>query len=155
MKIIQCILWILLTGNIACAQNSILAGKVVDVNNKPVKGAVIKAGNDAKAVSDADGLFYTKLLPAGTYNVDVAIKGKHYQTTLELKDATVKKVYYYLWVNGNKLNAAATEQDPFVTANLNRLEKNDKLRNIVPGPTYMSGRQYIVPAKDTPKKKKK
>jgi hypothetical protein len=155
MKQLMVLLILGITCRTSYAQNSILAGKVIDINNKPVKGAVIKAGKDIQATSDDDGLFYTKLLPAGTYNVDVAIKGKHYKTTLELKDASVKKVYYYLWVNGNRLNAATTEQDPFVAANLNRLEKNDKLRDIVPGPTYMSGGQYIIPAKDTPKKKKK
>lgn len=57
---------LLVCSSFSFAQNTILAGKVVDENNKPLPGAIIAVSGKhekTQAVSDADGLYYTKLLP--------------------------------------------------------------------------------------------
>jgi hypothetical protein len=71
------------------AQERLLMGKMVDENNKPIAGAIIKVGKGSGAVetrSDIDGLYYTTLLPSGTYHIAVECNGKFLKA---------KKIYFY------------------------------------------------------------
>jgi Carboxypeptidase regulatory-like domain len=55
-------------------QRSILAGKMVDENDRPIPGVTIsvgRAGHAVQTTSDSDGLFYTRLLPVGNYHITI------------------------------------------------------------------------------------
>jgi hypothetical protein len=133
-KLLLCVFSVLFTCCISYAQNSILAGKIIDEYNVPIKGAVIKvsrAGNVTQTSSDEDGLFYTKLLPVGSYHVDVVLGNKYLETKkVYLADGAKKRSYYTLKVVGDVLRITVDGQDPFMRARLGKIENDDK-RNII------------------------
>lgn len=70
-----------------------LRGVVVTVEGKPVKGATVKAGTNAPAVTDAGGLFSMKVRP-GTYDVTISSPGYKGETmpAIALKPGETKDV---------------------------------------------------------------
>ncbi len=119
---------LLLAGNFSIAQNSIFAGKIVDEYNKPVPGARIKvsqAGNLLDEVlADKDGLYYTKLLPQGNYNIDIRANGKFIKAgKVHLKVTDNIKWYYNLRMTENKVEVIITAHDPFIQTKLSKLEE--------------------------------
>ncbi len=142
---------LLFTVSASFAQNSIMAGRIVDDNNAPINGAEIRVsrgGQVMAAHSDEDGLFYTQLLPVGNYHMDVII-GKTFLKTkmVYLGDNTKKRSYYYLKVTDNKLRITVDGQDPFLKSKLSKIEKDDY--NIIDGiETFYIDRIVSYPLKN-------
>ena len=126
---------ILVTALKSQAQNSILAGKIVDENQQPAHGALIKlckSGVTIVATADSDGLYITRPLADGVYSIRVF----YANNTSELKNIAVgdecyKGKFYELHIAGNQLKADINERDPFLTAKLYKLLV-DKKRFDVP-----------------------
>jgi len=78
-KIILTIIFLMLLSPVWAQRSYMLSGLVVDGDNKPISGAMIKINNLSvaeQAVSDQDGLYYSRLLPAGGYWVYVYVGGQ-------------------------------------------------------------------------------
>jgi hypothetical protein len=107
------------------AQNSIFAGKVTGEDNKPVPGTRIMVslhGSIAdEVVADKDGLYYTRLLAAGNYSLDVIAYGKHLKASACLKAGDTKQ-YYNLEIGKDDLRVIVTAHDPFIQAQLGKIE---------------------------------
>src|ERR1043166_284681 len=106
-RVLFCLLALLLMFGSAIAQKSIMAGRIVDENDKPILDAEIRVSRGREVMvahSDIDGLFYTRLLPVGNYHVDV-ILGKQFLKTkmVYLGDNTRRKSFYYLKIADGKL----------------------------------------------------
>jgi hypothetical protein len=129
-----CCLLVSITGvHFSFAQNSILAGKIVDENNQPLAGAVITATSKAvaaRATADADGLFYTKLIPPGSYNLAVNVHNRKLRAgKIDIASNTKEHQYYLLTVSGKKIAAKSDTRDPFIAVKVNKIEadKNPQL----------------------------
>ena len=123
----------MLTGNISYAQNSILAGKIVDENNKPISGVVIAVSKQDHLLqelkSDADGLYCSKLLDAGTYDLSITLTGNRLFTKeITLDAASGSKKYYIIKISGNKIVIDKTDEDPALKVKLSKI-KNRGYRN--------------------------
>jgi len=130
------IIAICLSGNISLAQNSILAGKIVDENNKPIPGAIIKICNGDGLVqelkADADGLYTSKLLKTGAYKLAVDAGKKHRELdNFSLDPKAGSERYYIIKVAGGKLSAEMVPEDPSIKVKLAKI-REDKY-NEVPG----------------------
>jgi len=115
-------------GNISYAQNSILAGKIVDEKNKPIPGAIISVHRQEQLLqelkSDADGLYCSKLLDTGTYDLDI-ITTKHLKAEKIALDATSgSKKYYIIKLSGNKIVIDKTDEDPALKVKLGKIQKD-------------------------------
>jgi hypothetical protein len=122
------LLFILFAANNSFAQNTLLAGKIVDENNKPVADAAIEvvAGKKTmKTTADKDGLYYTQLLPAGRYQVRIYANGQNYKTN-EIRVAVPGKAerFYNFKLTGNKAIPDIDERDPFMAVAFNKIEAN-------------------------------
>ncbi len=108
------------------AQNSILAGILTDEYGVPVKGATLrvsKAGKAIEAISDDDGLFYTRLLPSGTYHLDVITDRKMLNAKrIYLPPTNKKRVFFYIKVVDDHVRISADGQDPFMKNKLGKIE---------------------------------
>jgi hypothetical protein len=135
MKTLYCLFFVALLANSSFAQNSILAGKIVDENGKPIAGAQIRVRNahdKANARSNGDGLFYTRLLPSANYQLSVVAGGKNLgYKKLYLPPQDKKKVYYTLKVTGDKMLVTVDTQDPFMKTKLTSIEEDND--NIIDG----------------------
>jgi len=124
--VLQILLIILVATNISFAQNTLLAGKIVDGNNLPVAGAVIKAVIGKKvieATTDKDGLYYTKLLPAGKYRMSVYTGGQTYKASdINVPAADNTKRFHNFQLAGSKAMMHIDEQDPFMAAAFEKIE---------------------------------
>jgi hypothetical protein len=111
------------------AQNSILAGKILDEKNNPVAGAIIKmqtvaGGGDYEAVSDGDGLYCSPVVPAGAYKITVTTGKKFYRADqLSLRSMEKLDRYYDFKLKENKAEVSAHSDDPFMKAKLGRIQK--------------------------------
>jgi hypothetical protein len=132
------VLSFLFAANISVAQNSILAGKIVDENNKPVGGAMVQMQQEKtdeiyKTVSDGDGLYYSPLVPIGIYKVSVLEREKWYKAkkiTLDETDRLTK--FYQLRLKGDDAVVTMLDHDPFMRAALYKVINNGP-RIDVPG----------------------
>ena len=128
-------------GNIQ-AQKYILAGNITNAANKPINGALIQAVNNERLVftySDADGLYYTEMIPEGTYEVNITIDSVTYLSKITLKAPAKKNRFYNFQLKNKKIVATMVENDPFMETALtkakntkaNYLFPNDKKYNII------------------------
>lgn len=122
---------LLLAGNISLAQNSILAGKIVDENNKPIPGAIIRISKVRYLVqelhADKDGLFYSKILAEGSYFVDVTANNKQ-MTAKKLfigNDVYGNKKYYIIRVLEDRVVIDKVDEDPSISVKLGKLNDGD------------------------------
>jgi hypothetical protein len=129
-KSIFFILPLLFAANISLAQNSILAGKIVDENNKPVGGALVqirldKTGEEFKMVSDNDGLYYSPLVPKGTYKASILENEKRYKAKdLYLEETDRLTKYYQIRLSGKNAEVSILEHNPFMQAALYKVMKD-------------------------------
>lgn len=119
----------ILFANVSCAQNSILAGKILDENKNPVPGAVVTvAGKSHKlskeATTDINGLYNISPLPDGKYNVSIVAKNGTYDVKkLELRGVGD---YHNFVVGGKRVEVIRTKEDPFLKPKLNALRERQK-----------------------------
>ncbi|MES2701652.1 MAG: carboxypeptidase-like regulatory domain-containing protein [Bacteroidota bacterium] len=106
------------------AQNSILAGKVVDENNRPIRGAVVTVKSKATSVtveSDSMGLFNTKLLPGGKYTVSLDRNERHLKAgTVDLRNGNAR--YYLATVKGKRVEMQERDKNLFIETKLAALQ---------------------------------
>ena len=122
---------LLMSGNISYAQNSILAGKIVDQNNKPVSAAVIKISKNGvapvEATSDKDGLYCSKLLACGSYNIVVVRNGSNMCTKeLNLDERSGSKRFFLIKISGKKFTISPVDNDPSISVKLGEIEDAQK-----------------------------
>jgi hypothetical protein len=133
MKTLYCLFFVALIANSSFAQNSILAGKIVDENGKPIAGAQIRVRNShdkTNARSNEDGLFYTRLLPSANYQLNVVAGGKNLGSKkLYLPPQDKKKVYYTLKVTGDKMLVTVDKQNPFIKAELHKADEGPEMED--------------------------
>jgi len=130
------IIALMLTGNISYAQNSILAGKIVDENNKPLPGAVIRLSKQNQLVqeirADGDGLYYSKLLDEGSYHVDIYTDGKYLKAKkLFIGTTSESKKYYIIKVSQDKVVIDKVDEDPSVKVKLGKLDDQDPRHYVI------------------------
>lgn len=131
---------LLLASKASFAQNSILAGKITDENNRPIAGALIQVTHDrvvSEARSDGDGLYYTGLMPDGMYRVDVHVDGKWYKGRKVYLEQPVsyRHKYYDLRIVNERLAITVDDGDPFLASQLRRIETEQKDIDIPPSRT--------------------
>ena len=127
------------------AQNSIFAGKIVDINNKPVPGAVIKVSRPGmppmEAVSDSDGLYCTRQIADGSYYLDVFTDGKYRgENELSIDTSIGSKKFFLIKVHSRKFAATAVDRDTVMETKLRTVEKERRKGAAMPeitGGTYM------------------
>ena len=136
MFALQMLLFTCIVTNSSLAQNTLLAGRITDENNKPVAGAVIKVAKGKTAIETAankDGLYYTKLLPAGKYHVSIYTGDKSYkanQINVQTSDKT--KSFYNFKLTGNNAVTSIDEQDPFMAVAFEKIEANKHVHDFPP-----------------------
>jgi len=99
-------------------------GRVIGEDGKPIIGAIIKVSNRSAAVetrSDRDGLYYTTLLPSGTYRIAMVHDGRYLKAKKIYFYAEGPKKYYVLCPADNKLKVEVTEKNVFMDARLTRV----------------------------------
>jgi hypothetical protein len=139
-----CLILSFLTNN-CYAQNSIFAGKIVDQNNRPVPGAVIKVSRHdmppIEAVSDSDGLYCTRQIPDGSYYLDVFTEGKYRgENELSIDTSVGSKKFFLIKVHSKKFAVSALDKDMAMEAKLRTAKQENKDGVAVPevnGGTYM------------------
>ncbi len=108
----------------ACyAQNSIFAGKIVDQNNRPVPGAVIKVSRPEmppiEAVSDSDGLYCTRQIADGNYYLDVFTDGKYRgENELSIDTSIGSRKFFLIKVHSRKFAVSAVDKDTAMEAKI-------------------------------------
>jgi len=98
------------------AQNTMMCGKVTDEGGIPLKGAIIqllKGGEVIETRSDDDGLFYTRLFPAGYYKVGIEANGAYYKTKKMWILPADEKKFYYFSIIGARVYVHSDGEDPF------------------------------------------
>jgi hypothetical protein len=145
-----CCLLVSITGvHFSFAQNSILAGKIVDENNQPLAGAVITATSKAvaaRATADADGLFYTKLIPPGSYNLAVNVHNRKLRAgKIDIASNAKEHQYYLLTVSGKKIAAKSDTRDPFIAVKVSKIEANKNPEMYIDLPVTPKGRRTHPP----------
>ena len=133
----------LVTGVISFAQNSVLAGKIVDENGKPVSGAIIKMTGDGvvlgEAKSDSDGLYCSRLLPCGRLPVSVFLNGKMAgKKWVVLNEKTGSKEFFIIKVMPKKIIINKVDNDPALAVKLSRIEEQQKMMD------YPAGKMHIM-----------
>ena len=115
-----------------------LSGLVVDGDNKPISGAMIKINNLSvaeQAVSDQDGLYYSRLLPAGGYWVYVYVGGQRLKAgRIFLSASSGAERYYNIKVAGDKASLMISDHDPFATAYLQKVKGRPMSFDVLDGP---------------------
>lgn len=100
------------------AQQAILSGKVTDGKNKPLVDAVVRISKNMDVVdvfTGEDGMYYSPLLPVGSYHVDIISNG----VTARAKKVYLspqgreKKYYNFKVVNGH-VAADIDYRNPYV-----------------------------------------
>ena len=124
-------LLLLFACNVALAQKQMFAGKVTDENGMAIPGARIKInkGFDLKCETqaDKDGLYYSKLLPQGGYNIELIANGKYMKARRVLLHTSGNdKWYYNLHAGAKKLTVDRVKQDPFMKTKLSQIETSGK-----------------------------
>lgn len=116
----------LLSGYFSEAQNSILAGKIVDENNNPLPGAILKLthlGRTIAVTADEDGLYYSPLLEAGNYRIDISARDRQYKAPKVYLEATEKNTKYYNYtITKYHVIARVEDRDPFMETELSKVE---------------------------------
>ena len=130
------IIALMFTCNISYAQNSILEGKIVDENNKPLPGAVIRLSKQNQLVqeirADADGLYYSKLLDEGSYHVDIYSDGKYLKAKkLFIGTTSGNKKYYIIKVSQDKVVIDKVDEDPAPKVKLSKIRDSDPRRDVI------------------------
>ncbi len=138
--------------NISYAQNSILAGKIVDENNKPIHAVRICVIRDHHIIqeipADTDGLYCSKPLEAGTYRIDVVSgEGAFRSKNLSLDTTAGSSSFYVIKIADNKIVIDKTNEDPSLKVKLSKI-MNDS-RNEMDG----IHQSYFTPDPNTPKEK--
>ena len=130
----------------ACrAQNSIFAGKIVDQNNRPVPGAVIKVSRPEmppiEAVSDSDGLYCTRQIADGNYYLDVFTDGKYRgENELSIDTSIGSRKFFLIKVHSRKFAVNAVDKDTAMEAKLRTPVVESHMAAATPevaGGTYM------------------
>jgi hypothetical protein len=122
---------LLLSSSVSFAQNTILAGKITGSNGKPLVGATIRVmGENEQAVakSNENGLYYSKLLPEGDYNVAAVVNRKVVKagSPVHLENTGRTRMYYLLQVKQNNLVITTTDKDLFAEAHLAKVKEEQK-----------------------------
>ncbi len=115
--------FLLLTGTTAYAQQGLLSGKVVDEHDKPIAGAIVKIMKQGRLLMETrsgdDGLYYTKLLDQGSYNVDIVADGKYLKAKKVCFNAAPGvKQYYILKALEDKVEVTIVDEEDFNESNL-------------------------------------
>ena len=116
--------------NVSHAQNSMFAGKIVDQNNRPVKGAIIKVSRPdmppIEAVSDSDGWYRTREVALGDYYLDVFTDGKYRgENQLLIDTASGSRKIFVIKVHSRNFAVTSVEKDPEADVKLRTLPAND------------------------------
>jgi hypothetical protein len=120
-------------GNTSFARQSLLMGKIVDENNKPIHGAIIKVTKARKTIevrSDNDGLYYTQLLATDSYRIGVHANGKYLKAKKIYFIADEPKKYYILRLKENKLEVEVTDKNVFMDTQISKIEANQNLHDM-------------------------
>ncbi len=112
--------------HISYAQNSIFAGKIVDENNKPVPGAIIKISSKTtspvEAKSDSDGLYCTKPIATGHYHLAVFLNSEcRGLKNVVLDEASGSKKFFLIKMGGGSIDVSAVDKDPAMAVKLDRI----------------------------------
>ena len=111
-----------LSARTAFAQAGIITGKVTDAAGKPFWGAVVRVSKDGKMLTEVrtseDGLYITKPLERGSYQVAVQIEGKELEAKKMFFDAGGVKKYYMLKVAKDNLKISRLDEAAFNEMNL-------------------------------------
>ncbi len=133
----------------AYAQNSVLAGKIVDENGTVVAGADVKISADGAVISqcrsDKDGLYCSKLLPCGKYEVDLWLNGRDRGVKMVKldSDAGVKK-FYIIKILAKKISLDYVDNDPAMAVKLRKIEKEQENIDLP-----INGGSFFLRKKDT------
>ena len=128
-KIALCFLIVIqiLTAHISFAQNGMFAGKIVDENNKPVAGAIIKVSRPdmqpIEIISDSDGVYCTRYVTDGNYYLDVFADGKYRgESQLLIDTASGAKKFFLIKVHSRKFAINSFDKDPEMAIKLRKAQ---------------------------------
>lgn len=111
----------------AGAQDFILSGSITDKKGKPVKEANLQVVSGDKMLlctSNTDGLYETKVLPAGKYEVVISVNKKTYVSKVEiLATDPLKRFYNFRLNDNNTATLTKTDKDPFMETAFIKLRK--------------------------------
>ncbi len=100
------------------AQQAILSGKVTDGKNKPLADAVVRISKNMDVVdvfTGEDGMYYSPLLPVGSYHVDIIANGTTSRAKkVYLSPQTREKKYYNFKVVNGKVAADIDYRNPYI-----------------------------------------
>lgn len=116
----------MLTGNISFAQNSILAGKIVNENNEPMAGAEIKLSRVHEEAlelkADEDGLYCSNLVEQGAYKLAVYKEGKYLNAgKIVLNEKSGSQLFYIVKVSDRKVTIDEINEDPSIKVKLAKI----------------------------------
>ena len=148
--------------NICYAQNSILAGKIVDEDNNPVAGAIIKISSKAvspvEARSDSDGIYCSKAVAVGHYHMAVFVNGQcRGLKKITLDESSGAKKFYLIRMSGGNIEVSPEAEDPAMAVKLNKMNSNhDEDGGVYRMGTYIlrnDSTRYFRAKKDTATRK--
>ena len=142
---------VFLSCNISSAQNSILAGKIVDENNKAMHSMRISVIRNQHLIqeipADTDGIYCSQPLEAGTYRIDVvSADGSYKSKNLSIDTTAGSSSFYIIKIADNKITIDKTSEDPSLKVKMGKI-MNDS-RNESDG-----GHSYFAKDPNTPKEK--
>ena len=89
----------------------------------------VNAAKDKKTIettADKDGLYYTKLLPAGNYKVRIYSNSHCYRANeINVPGADKTKRFYNFKLTGSKAILNIDEPDPFMAVAFHKIEANE------------------------------
>lgn len=144
------------------AQNGKVAGKVTEANGDPLISANVEidASKGQAAITDFDGLYEIKDLPAGTYQITFRYLGKEPQklkvtvvagqtTTLNVKLNEVQTMIDVVVVTGSKYEKKASEETVSLDVLKSNVLSNQNVTDVsggvqkIPGVTIADGQANI------------
>jgi hypothetical protein len=122
-----------------------MAGKVIDEEDAPVRGALIQllrgdAGYETR--TDDGGIFYTQWLAAGNYKVGVLADGKYYKMRRLRVLPSDDKKFYIFSIRGGRLFVTIEGEDAFLKSQMARLLKSDPREDILTPGISRSKREW-------------
>ncbi len=121
---------VFIAGNFCYAQNSIFAGKIVDEDNKPIPGAILKVSSKTlspiEVKSDSDGLYCSKPIATGHYHLAIFVNNEcRGLKKLSLDEYSGSKKFFLVRVLGGKVEVSRMDSDPAMAVKLNKLANED------------------------------
>lgn len=120
---------LLCSGDVS-AQAVMMMGRIVDEQNKPIPGAIIKIGKDGSGmdiVTDENGLYNSTLIPSGAYRIDISANNQYYRAKkVYVAPAKEIKRYYNFKLKEGKVIVNIDERNPFLTARLDKIRDDDE-----------------------------